>query len=367
MREFVSPDLARYPAALLFHVRAEFRRHAILYVASLASLLIAVIIVLVSGPQFRFELVGTFMLFVVVLGLVLVLAPLVLMKVLNLLRSNHAAPFVPDFVYRNVLAPERVARLVHVLVTMLILQIAYNVIKRAIPFFHPYAFDRELVELDRWLHFGYDPYQLLMPILGTPFVTYAFSFAYHAWFFVMTVFWIWQALTEKDRGIRFLLAFMLLWVVGSGGLGTLLSSVGPCYYANLFPGDPLFQPLMDHLRDVSRVYPLTTLAVQEMLWHGYMSDTGLVHGVSAMPSMHVGTAVLFALAAPRGSLLRKLLAAFAVIIMVGSVLLAWHYAVDGYVAAGLALLAWKVAGAMLRWDRARLASKPSAATVPAPI
>lgn len=366
MREFVSPDLARYPAALLFHVRAEFRRHAILYAASLASLLIACIIALVSGPQFRFEMVMTFIGFMGVLGLTLVLAPLLLMKGLHLLRSDHDAPFIPDFLYRNVLAPDRVARFIHVMVTMLILQIAYNVIKRAIPFFHPFAFDRELAELDRWLHFGVDPYQLLLPVLGTPFLTYAFGFAYHAWFFVMTVFWIWQALDEKDRGIRFLLAFMLLWIVGSGGLGTVFSSVGPCYYANLFPGDPLFQPLMDHLRDVSRVYPLTTLAVQKMLWHGYVSDTGLVHGVSAMPSMHVGTAALFALAAPRGSLLRKLLAAFAVIIMLGSVLLAWHYAIDGYVGAALAVLAWKAAGRLVDWDRARR-TQTSTATVPAPI
>jgi PAP2 superfamily len=295
------------------------------------------------------------------------LAPFVLLKALRLARGERGGAFVPDFLYRNILAPERVARLLHVTIAMLVLQVAFSVIKRAIPVFHPFAFDRELAALDRWVHFGVDPYQLLLPVLGAPLVTYAFGFAYDAWFFVMSVFWVWQATVDKDGGIRFLLAFMLLWVIGSGGLGTVFSSVGPCYYAHLFPGDTLFEPLMNHLRAVDAIYPLSALDVQRMLWRGYASEAGMVHGISAMPSMHVGTAALFVLAAARGSMLRKLLLAYAVVIMLGSVLLAWHYAIDGYVGVALAVLAWKAAGRLVDWDRARRTPLTSPATVPAPI
>src|SRR4030095_8812860 len=115
----------------------------------------------------------------------------------------------------------------------------------------------------------------------------------------------------------------------------------------------LFEPLMTSLAEASAVFPISTLVIQDALWEGYVTGTGLGHGVSAMPSMHVGTSVLFALAAPRRSVLRKLLAAFAVVIFIGSIQLGWHYAVDGYVAAGLARIFWKVAGALVAWDRGR--------------
>ena len=342
-----------YIRAVVFQVQAELRRHALLHVMSLSSLIVAMGGSWILEIPFRSVVVFTILAVMAVLGATLVLVPLLFLKFRDLLRGDFASPFVPEFLYRNALAPDRIARFVHVLVAMVIVQLSYNIIKRSIPVIHPFAFDRRLADLDRWLHFGVDPYRLLMPLIGTPVVTYGLAFAYHFWFTVMTVFWVWQALSDKDDGIRFLLAFMLLWIVGSGGLGTILSSVGPCYFTKLFPGDPLFEPLMTYLAQASAVFPISTLTIQDALWNGQMTGTGLVHGISAMPSMHVGTSVLFALAAPRRSVLRKLLAAFAVVIFIGSIQLGWHYAVDGYVAAGLALLFWKVAGILVGWDRGR--------------
>ena len=43
-----------------------------------------------------------------------------------------------------------------------------------------------------------------------------------------------------------------------------------------------------------------------------------------------------------------LVAAYALVIQIGSVHLGWHYAIDGYVGAALALSIWLVAGALLR-------------------
>ena len=70
-----------------------------------------------------------------------------------------------------------------------------------------------------------------------------------------------------------------------------------------------------------------------------------------MPSLHVGIAVLFALVA--GSLSRPLgliLAVYALAIQIGSVVLAWHYAVDGYAGAALAVVSWTAAGALRTMD-----------------
>jgi hypothetical protein len=68
-------------------------------------------------------------------------------------------------------------------------------------------------------------------------------------------------------------------------------------------------------------------------------------GMSAMPSLHVGLAVLFALVgwAHRRSL-GIVLAIFAALVLIGSVHLAWHYAVDGYVAALVVILLWPMSG-----------------------
>jgi membrane-associated phospholipid phosphatase len=85
-----------------------------------------------------------------------------------------------------------------------------------------------------------------------------------------------------------------------------------------------------------------------MLWNGYSGATSGSIGISAFPSLHVATAVLFALYASRRSRIAgALLWAFAAVIMIGSVVLAWHYAVDGYAGAFISLATWKLTGLWL--------------------
>ena len=46
-----------------------------------------------------------------------------------------------------------------------------------------------------------------------------------------------------------------------------------------------------------------------------------------------------------------LLSAFAFLIFVGSIHLGWHYAIDGYAGAAVALFGWWAAGRLVMWDR----------------
>ena len=46
-----------------------------------------------------------------------------------------------------------------------------------------------------------------------------------------------------------------------------------------------------------------------------------------------------------------LLSVFAALIFVGSIHLGWHYAIDGYAGAAVALVCWWVAGKIVDWDR----------------
>jgi hypothetical protein len=86
-----------------------------------------------------------------------------------------------------------------------------------------------------------------------------------------------------------------------------------------------------------------------MLWRSY-EQGGLVAGISAMPSMHNATALLLALA---GRVLNKQLGyvlwAPCALIYVGSVHLAWHYAIDNYFGWAIALACWWAAAPLARW------------------
>jgi hypothetical protein len=72
--------------------------------------------------------------------------------------------------------------------------------------------------------------------------------------------------------------------------------------------------------------------VQHSLWSVYADHAIVVGGgISAFPSMHVAVPALLTFATWRRSrALSTALAAFTVVILISSVALGWHYAVDGY-------------------------------------
>ena len=92
---------------------------------------------------------------------------------------------------------------------------------------------------------------------------------------------------------------------------------------------------MSYLHGVNEIHTIWALGAQEMLWGDYqVRDVMVGSGISAMPSMHVAIATLFALVCWRvRRWLGIVMTIYAVIIMLGSVDLGWHYAVDGYLGA----------------------------------
>lgn len=234
---------------------------------------------------------------------------------------------------------------------------AFGSFKQAIPMLAPFTWDARFMELDRVVHGGHDPWLLLQPLIGIPAVTWSIQFCYTImWMSLMFGMLFWQAASRR-RSLRmqFLMTFVLIWIILGTGMAFRFSSAGPCYFGKA-AGDPgHYAELMAYLNNVNESLPLPALDVQRTLWENY--ETGsvcIVGGISAMPSMHVAAAVLFALVGWRANRwFGTALWAFAFVILIGSVHLAWHYAVDGYVSAILTILIWLAVGKAMNGTRSQ--------------
>ena len=229
---------------------------------------------------------------------------------------------------------------------------AYVGIKAAIPALNPFSWDLTFDDWDRILHFGTRPWEWLQPVLGYKFVTFIINVGYNLWFMVMWMVWCFLAFSKNPTRLRlqFFLSFMIVWLIGGSVLAVAFSSAGPVYFEELGLLPDPYAPLMNYLYEVNEVFPVWALATQELLWDGYLGKQTTVVGISAMPSMHNATAVLLALVGWKIS--RPLgigLTAFAVLILLGSVHLGWHYAIDGYFALVLALASWWISGLISGW------------------
>lgn len=198
---------------------------------------------------------------------------------------------------------------------------SFTQLKALIPRFHPFAWDAAASDLDRMI-FGTDPWRLTHAVIG-PFATPLMDAVYLFWFPVLTCVLFYHAVfAPYEQKRRFFLSFYGMWILLGLVAATVFSSAGPCFlelihgpyierYAGLFPTSAHSQVVMDHLA-----------------WTYTTGQLGIGTGISAMPSLHVGFAFLFVLVASKPAM-RAVALAYFLVILIGSVHLGWHYAVDG--------------------------------------
>lgn len=229
--------------------------------------------------------------------------------------------------------------------------------KSLIPIINPFSWDSAFAKFETIIHGGFQAWQLLQPILGNHFLTSGLNVFYNLWLFVMFEVLYWQIFSLCDLRLRmqFFLSYLLAWILLGTIAATIFSSAGPCYYDRVVKGDNIYQPLMEYLNEAKKSSFVWALDTQDMLWKAYKENKiELGSGISAMPSMHVSMALLFALLGWRKNRLFGIMfSVYVAIIMVGSVHLGWHYAIDGYAAILGTLLIWRFVGWFLNTERFR--------------
>ena len=252
-------------------------------------------------------------------------------------------------------SPEKMAAGVPMFVSLILFMFAFTAFKANIPVLVPFSWDVTFDQWDKVIHFGHRPWELLQPILGYAPITWALNVNYNLWFFTMNLFWVHYAFIAapgKER-TRFFLAFMLITAVLGTLFATLYSSAGPAYFTRLGLSPDPYADLMAYLNTVKQSYPLWALDTQDMLW-AYKQEGSVFGGISAMPSIHNATALLFVLAVwHKSPILRTIMMAHALLIFLASVHLGWHYAVDSYIAWPVAAILWWLAGRLSNWWESR--------------
>lgn len=269
-------------------------------------------------------------------GLVLQGAPWLLTV---LLLHQHFANRVPPSACLRyaALAALRFARdwracceVLRILVALKICLTVYTHLKQEIPLLNPRLYDAQLATIDRVLHAGCDLTRVLPSFLADPRAARFVDASYAAWYFLkapVLLFFLFHP--DRTRTRHFFTCYFLLWIV-SGTLAIAIPSLGPIY--------------VDSEAWASLNIPMAR-GLQARLWEHYQQFLAapdnyrafLYEGIAAFPSLHVGCVALFAAALRPYRWIFWLMAAYAMLVQFGSVALGWHYAIDGYFAALLAI------------------------------
>ena len=253
---------------------------------------------------------------------------------------------------RSILSGERILGALLVVALIGPLQITYQSLKQSVGHVVGFPWDPFLARLDVTLH-GSHAWSLYARLLPNWSWVRAIDILYVAWFLVFLLFLFWASWSHlRLLRQRALLAFLLLtsaerhWERGQGRARDLATTRSACSSAR----GPYGQLLTDLDAFGTSGSELFARRTQRWLWGVHASDqTSNYAGVSAMPSFHVAMAVLFALVGwQRCRIIGALLIGYATAIQIGSVLLAWHYAVDGYLRRPARGVSWVSAKVILQ-------------------
>lgn len=300
----------------------------------------------IFGFNYRYAL-GACFVYCAVLIIFLISYPLF---VIGFVRPKQLTRYLINGYGWHLFSKERLLFSYPVLLMIFFEQSTYTAFKNEIPNLNPFWLDGLLYKIDRVIFLGNDPWWVLQRIFGNPDITRMIDFLYlSSWMKLVIAALIFHALGRhslKSR-LRFFVAYIIVWFGLGNLLATVLSSAGPCYFTQVTGQPSPYTELMSYLYSIKvNGNELQAIKIQKFLWNVYVNnrlENG--SGISAMPSIHVATAALFALSVRNiYPTLGKILYVFAFIIWLGSIHLGWHYASDGLVSGLCVIVIWYFSG-----------------------
>jgi hypothetical protein len=352
-------EVTRGARTLLSELRAAWKPHAMLQLCGFGVFVSGYAVSSMTGYLLPASPEGFAFKFVLVAALY-VFAALLLVKCAKMIafeRPQHPIAELGRWFWSFFGDPKRLANGFHGMIFVFLLMGGFTMWKNQVARILSFSWDPTLESIDRWVHFGSPPHEWLMQVIGFPFVTAAINWNYLLWFHVLFIACFVTAFQTHRTFLRqrFFYALLLGWGIGGILFANLLSSAGPVFFGRVTGDERAYADLIEYLHRVNEQITLTTLKLQDFLWSAYQA-TPSYSTISAMPSMHVTIAVLIFIATLKiNRWLACVTGLFALLILVGSVQLGWHYAIDGYLGIGVAFLSWSLAGPIARWDLQRSA------------
>ncbi len=212
-----------------------------------------------------------------------------------------------------------------------------------------FPLDVHIVAAEHWIFGGRDAWEVTHALFGGLWPTLVLDTAYAVWLPMMFLFpmVVSAAIHDTEARGRLIGTWVASWVI-IGSIGAwLLGSAGPCYYNDLVGPNAGFLKLHVALQGLDAQAQAVGLSIRALYFQHMLeatqagSNLDFASGISAMPSMHVAMASLFAIAGfRRSTLLGSIFTVYALMIWIASVHLGWHYALDGVVGAAMMGVLW---------------------------
>lgn len=264
------------------------------------------------------------------------------------LDSKKSWKHIPD-ITREIIEPHNILRYMLCVIAIYIALMCFSPAKSLISVMNPFQYDALISSIDKFLHFGRYPHEYFGFILDNPKYVVFMDWFYISWFYYIYAYMAYVVFQPSHSAgrIRLIACFCLCWVVLGGFVATLASSVGPIFWDHYVSAPNPYATLISTLQTINdNHYPLMCLDIAALLLE-WQNDGNIVDlsGPSAMPSIHVAMVALFVFHSWNyNRFFFPLMLVYCLLTMIGSVVLAWHYALDGYVSIILMYIMWKLMG-----------------------
>ena len=233
---------------------------------------------------------------------------------------------------RAFLSKERMKQVLVIFSANLLFMAGFSMCKSLMPHVNPFWADPLLASIDKALHFGMHPWEILEPLrlpVGTGPIDYIYL-KFWAWAGVAGPILIALFDNNQARISRFLQLYCFSWIVLGNVFAAIFMSGGPVFMDRIF-GTEEFAALTVALSTEAEQTSIMG-RMREWLWIVNVDGfRGISSGISAFPSLHVAiAAITFLYFLERSKYLILPGLAFLLFIQFGSVISGLHYAIDGY-------------------------------------